>query len=107
MNLIFTAIVAAIPLYLVGLGIWSFAKAEGTTWQRLVAAFRGSASIAWARLNTISISLLGLIGDASGWLGAPGVQDTVAPWLSPKALLCYALAVAIGGEFARRRTLSK
>lgn len=107
MNLLFTAIVAAIPLYFAALLIWSYAKAEGTTWQRVVAAFRGSASIAWARVNTISLSLIGLVGDAAGWLGAPGVQDTVSPWLSPKLLVCYALAVAIGGEVARRRTLSK
>lgn len=105
MNLFFTAVVAAIPLYLIGLGIWSYSKAEGTVWQRIVAAFRGSASIAWARLNTLSISLVGLVGEASGWLGAPGVQDTISPWLSPKMLLGYALAVAIGGEIARRRTL--
>ncbi len=105
MNLIFTLMVFSVPLILSGLLVWNYAKAEGTWWDRLKFTFSNSMSIVWARLNSLSIALVGLVGDASGWLGAPGVQDVVGPWLDPKALIVYALVVTLGAEVARRRTL--
>lgn len=105
MNWAFTFVVLAIPLYLSGLVVWNYAKATGTVWERTKAAFSGSASIFWARVNAVSISLIGFTGDVAGWLSAPGVQPVADQVLGPKALIGYALLVALGAEIARRRTL--
>lgn len=105
MNWAFTFVVLAIPLYLSGLVVLNYAKATGTVWERSKAAFSGSLTIFWARVNTVSLSLIGFTGDVSGWLGAPGIQPVADQLLGPKALIGYALLIAIGSEITRRRTL--
>lgn len=106
MNWAFTFVVLAIPLYVAGLVVWNYAKATGTVWERSKAAFSGSVTLLWARLNAISISLVGFAGDLSGWLGAPGVGSVAEQLLGPRMLICYALLIALGSEAARRRTLA-
>lgn len=106
MNWIFTIGVLAIPLYFAGLIIWNYAKATGTVWERAKAAFSGSVTVLWARAQAISVGLIGFSADVAGWLSAPGIQPVAEQVFSPRALIAYALFIAIGSEFARRRTLA-
>lgn len=86
--------------------IAAYRQAQGTTWERVKSAFRKSASIAWARLNAVSVSLTTVVALAADWLGMPGVKEAITPWLTPEYMLAYTLAVLIGAEIARRRSLS-
>ncbi len=105
-NLILTLIVIAIPLYWVVLISWEYMASPGTTWERLVAAFRASASITWARLNGLGAGLGAFLAWVSPYLGLPQVSEKIqAIVTSPIAVAAYIILVAIGAEIARRRTL--
>lgn len=86
--------------------VLAYRRATGTTWERLKAAFKDSATIAWMRINSLSISLGTAVSAIAEWAGAPGIKDAVAPYLEPKYLLAYTLVVLVGGEIARRRSLA-
>lgn len=105
LNLILTAIMLAVPAYMAFCVIRGYATATGTTWERLVTAFRGSASIFWARINALSIAAIGGAGEISSLVGAPGVKEAIRPYLGPEYMTAYVLFVLIGSEIARRRTL--
>ena len=105
MNLILTAIVLAVPVYMACSVAYNYLSAPGTQWERIKTAFHDSATVAWSRLTALSATLVGLIGEVSSYAGAPGVQQAIEPWLQPKYMLAYMLAVSIGAEIARRRTL--
>ena len=105
LNLILTTIVLAVPAYMAFCVIHGYATATGTTWERLVTAFRGSASIFWARLNALSVAAIGATGELATLVGAPGVKEAIEPYLGPQYMTAYLLFVLIGAEIARRRTL--
>lgn len=104
-NIILTAIVLSVPLYLTFSVAYNYSTATGTTWDRLKTAFLDSATVAWSRLSALSATLVGVIGEVSSYAGAPGVQQAIEPWLQPKFMLAYMLVTLIGAEIARRRTL--
>lgn len=85
--------------------IMAYKRAEGTTWDRLKSAFRESATIAWSRLNAISVAVTTAVAMASDYFGNPAIKDTIAPYLQPEYMLAYTLVILIGAEISRRRTL--
>lgn len=105
MNLILTGIVLAVPAYMAFCVIHGYATATGTTWERLKAAFKGSLSIFWARINALSLSAIAGWGAVAPYVGATGIQEQIEKFLSPWAMLAYMLFVLIGAEIARQRTL--
>lgn len=105
-NLVLAAIVVAVPIYMTVSIAHAYMNASGSVWQRLVASCKMSATVAWARLNALSFTLVTCIGDIAGYAGAPGVKDAIAPFLGPEYLTAYLLFVLIGSEIARRRTLA-
>lgn len=105
LNLILTAIVLAVPAYMIYTTIHNYVVATGTAWERLGKAFKESATIFCTRLSAISAAAVGAVGELSTYLGAPGVKEAIEPYLSPKYMLAYMLITLIGAEIARRRTL--
>ena len=105
LNLVLTLIVLSVPVYFVLLVISQYMAAPGSTLDRIVAAFKNSASITWARLNALSVVAVGALSYLADLAGAPGVKDTIAPYLAPQYMTAYILFVLIGAEIARRRTL--
>ena len=97
--------VAAIAAWLALETVWAFRAAPGVTRDRLAAAFKGSATIAWARINALSSVAVAALIALSEWLGAPGFKETLAPYLSSECMLAYLIVVLVGAELARRRTL--
>ena len=83
----------------------SYRDAMGSRWERLKIAFDKSASIFWARMNALSVGAVTAVTEVSGWVGAPGVKEAILPYLTPEFMVGYLLFVAIGAEFARRRSL--
>jgi hypothetical protein len=106
LNLLLTIIVLAVPAYMLFAVVRGYMSASGSTFERLVAAFRGSASIFWARINALSVTAIGAAGELATFAGAPGVKEAIEPWLAPQYMLGYLLFVLIGAEIARRRTLA-
>lgn len=104
-NLLFTAVVASPFVWMTWCTVRGYNAATGSTWQRLVAAFRGSASVVWARLNTLSVVATSAFVEISSWLGISGVDNLASQFLTPKLMLGYTLVVLVGAEVARRRTL--
>ena len=87
--------------------IREYASTSGTTWERLLAVGKDSATILWTRFVGIvatGISSLVWIADA---LNAPQVASAMSTYGNPKVVASIILAVTIVGELARRRTLSK
>ena len=106
LNLILSLIVIAVPAYMLFEVVRGYIVATGTTWERLVASFRSSASIFWARLNALSVAAVGGLGWTADLAGAPGIKEAIQPWLAPEYMTAYVLVVLIGAEIARRRTLA-
>ena len=104
-NLALTFFVAAVPAYMIFEAVRSYRVATGSTWARLVAAFRGSATIFWGRLNALSVAAIGAASEIAPLVGAPGVKEAIQPFLSPGYMAAYMVFVLIGAEIARRRTL--
>src|SRR5205085_747991 len=86
LNLILTTIVLAVPAYMAFCVVHGYATATGTKWERIVTAFRGSASIFWARLNALSVAAIGAIGEIATLVGAAGIKDAIEPYLGPAYL---------------------
>jgi hypothetical protein len=105
-NTFLAVFVLGVPAYMAFEIVRGYTTATGTAWQRLVAAFKGSATIFWARLNALSVAAIGTAGEIATIAGAPGVADTIKPWLAPEYMMAYTLFVLIGAEIARRRTLA-
>lgn len=104
-NLISTAIVLLVPAYIVVMITYQYMTAVGTKMERLKEAFHDSATITWTRLTSLSSVLVGAVGTVASYLGAPGIQQAIEPYLQPKYMLAYMLLTLIGAEIARRRTL--
>lgn len=105
LNLLFTAAVASPLVWMTWTTVSGYIAATGTKWERLVAAFRKSASVFWARLNTLSVVATSAFVEVSSWLGVSGVDQIASQWLTPRFMLGYTLVVLFGAEMARRRTL--
>lgn len=92
-------------VYLAVETVIEYRAAQGTVWERLQAAFKGSSTIAFTRLNAFSVLTIDAVAYIVDFLGASGLKDAIAPYLGPNWMLAYILFVVLGAEVARRRTL--
>jgi hypothetical protein len=104
---ILTLFIIAVLGYVTFVTVHGYLAASGTVWQRLVAAFRASLTVFWARLNALSILAVAAVSEITSFLGAPGVKEAIEPYLAPQFMLAYVVLVLLGAEVARRRTLAK
>lgn len=95
-----------------GMLVYDFVKSyragTGTTWQKLLAAGKGTASILQARVAAMGgLALTGLV-DLADMIGNPGVKSFVDQYLGDKgpAVGWTMVACALIAEWARRRTLA-
>jgi hypothetical protein len=87
--------------------IAQYRAATGTTWQRLAVAFKGSATILWARVVAFAGAGAGVLGGTADWLGAPDIKDAIQGFLNPEYVPFYILLIAVVTELARRRTIKE
>jgi hypothetical protein len=85
----------------------SYRKSTSTGWQRIWDGARGSATLVWMRLVFIVGAGIDLITELADFLGAPGVSDTIRQYADPRVVSALMIAIAIIGEFARRRKNSR
>ena len=105
LNAVLTILILAPFVYLGFITVKGYMAATGDTWARLKAAFKNSATIAWARLNALSVLALSGLTTVTDWIGLPGLKDALVPYLTPTWMTVYTIVVLIGAEIARRRTL--
>ncbi len=86
-----------------------FVHQPGSTWTRLLAAGKDSATILWARFCLILTTGTGALAELASYLGAPGVGDAIKSAFSsqyaPVITLGIAILIPVVSEWARRRTL--
>jgi hypothetical protein len=96
-------IVFAVSLYQLAAG---YMAAEGTPWQKLVATFRESATLAVAFVVRVLTAIGGSVDGLTQWLNMPEAQAVIQRYLTPDTALFLMLGVAIAVELARRRRAS-
>jgi hypothetical protein len=106
MNAILNGILFAILVYVVVDFVRSYRAAAGTVWQRLLASGKESATIVWQRFTIVVASLADAVVWVADLLNAPSVAEPIKSALQPQYVAAFMVAVAIIGEFARRRTLA-
>jgi hypothetical protein len=105
MRIAFTAVVLAIFAYVVFDFAREYIRASGSTWDRLIAAGKGSATIVWQRFVMLISAVAGGLASLADWLNAPGLADAIKDAMTPEYVAFFMIAVAIITEIARRRTL--
>jgi len=105
MTIALDLILAATLLYVVIDFVRSYCAAVGSTWQRMLAAGRHSATILWQRFTIALAALADVLVWLADLLDAPAVAEPIKSVLQPQYVAVFVVAVAIVGELARRRTL--
>lgn len=85
-------------------GFWIsyYVRAKGTTWDKLFAVFKDSATILVARLSAMSGLILGAVITLSS---DPSIQEYIRTMLRPEFVPFYLIALSLLVEIGRRRTL--
>jgi len=80
-----------------------YRAATGTTWQRILAGAKGSATILWARfVQVVTAATMGLVSLAD-FLNAPAVGTAIQTYLKPQYVAAAFVLIAAISEVARRR----
>lgn len=82
-----------------------YVAAQGTTWDRILSAGKGSATIAWSKLTAALAALSGGAAYLGDWLGDPTLTGAVQAILKPELIPFFMLGVALVTIWARKRTL--
>lgn len=86
--------------------VTGYRKNEGSTWEKLLAAGKNSASILSARVMMIGGLLQQSIVEIADVIASPTVKAFVDQYMSAKAVGWTMIGAAFIAEIARRRTLS-
>lgn len=81
-----------------------YKAATGTTWQRVLAGARGSATILWARFTQAVTAVVTIFVSMADLLNAPQVGQAIQQYVQPKYVAAVFVGIAIITEVARRRT---
>jgi hypothetical protein len=96
----------ALALYIIWQVVSAYRSATGTTWQRLLATGKQSATILWGKFSVVIAGLAGFLGDFADTLGAPGVKDTIQNALAkPVYVALFVVGISLVSMLARKRTL--
>lgn len=101
-DLLFLAIIAYVGVtnYL------QYRKEVGTTWQRLLATAKDSATILWSKFCILVAAVAGEADNLADFLGAPEAKDFINNWIgNPKVISAIMVAIALITIKARGRTL--
>jgi hypothetical protein len=82
-----------------------YRAAAGSAWQRILAAGKASATIAWARFTVIVAAFVNSLVWLADVVNAPMVASAIQTYLKPSVVAGIMVAVALITELARRRTL--
>lgn len=104
-RIVFALFLIAIVAFFVFDMVKLYAATPGSTWDRILAAGRGSATIVWGRFVAIVAAAIGLLPDAADLFGDPSLGDAIKAALNPQYVAAFTIGIALISIFARRRTL--
>lgn len=104
MQMIILLIFLAIAAWIIFTFIRDYAAATGSTWERLLAAGKDSATKLWARFTMLLASLSGGLIYLADYLNQPQLDGPIKTILSPNVVPFYLVAVAVITIWARNRT---
>ncbi len=105
-RIIFDFALIAIIAYIGVTTYLQYRKEVGTTWQRLLATAKDSATILWSKFCILVAAIAGEMDTIATALGAPQVGDFINTWFgNPKVISGIMLAIALITIKARTRTL--
>jgi hypothetical protein len=99
------AVLLAFLAYIVFEAVKDYRAAAGSVWQRVLAAGKASATIAWARFTVIVAALANSLVWLADVVNAPTVATAIETYLKPSVVAGIMVTVALITEMARRRTL--
>lgn len=102
---IFLLINAAIVVFCVYKFVQNYRAAEGSTWERLVSAAKGSASVLWGYVVTASGYLISWSEQATAFFNFPEVQKFITDNVTPTRLGIVMIVIGAISIVARLRTL--
>lgn len=79
--------------------------ASGSTWQRVIAAAQGSATILWARFVALVGLATGGLASAADYLGDPSIGSAIQTYGKPQYVAAALVLIAVITTWARKRTL--
>lgn len=84
----------------------AYSKADGSIWNKMLAAGSQSATILWNKFTIVLAGLVGTLGDLADALGQPQIKDYLNQALgNPKLVASIMLAASIVTIAARARTM--
>lgn len=83
-----------------------YSKADGTGFERLVNAARGSATMLWSKFCIFVGSLASVAMGAADAFNMPEVKQQIQAYLTPEHTALLLIGVAVMTQWARSRTLS-
>lgn len=105
MRLFILLFIGGIAAYGIWLVISRYNAAEGTTWERLLATAKGSASILWQYVVAFGGLAITWASSAADVFNMPEVQAFIKEHLRPDYVGPALVAIAVIGIVARLRTL--
>ena len=104
-NAVILTLVAALAAFAVYKFVERYREATGSTWQKLLTAAQGSASMLWHYITVAGGTVMVWSTNAADAFNLPDVRDFIQGHLSPEMFGITLVAIALIGMFARWRTL--
>jgi hypothetical protein len=86
--------------------ITEYKKAEGSGFERLINAARGSATVLWSKFVIAVGAVASVLMGAADALNMPEVKTSIQIYLTPEHTALLLIGVAVVTQWARGRTLS-
>lgn len=102
---IFLGVVAMAVLYFAWRVVAAYRKAEGTTWERVLATAKGSATVLWQYVVGAAGVAMTYAAQVADFFNMPEVRDFITKQLTPTQVGVALLVIAAVTVFARMRTL--
>lgn len=105
MDILFKSLAVGIAAYFLYVAVTDYKAAIGTTWQRLLAAGKDSATVLWARFTVVVTGMVTGLVWAADLVNAPSVATAITTYMKPSVVAGIMITVALITELARKRTL--
>lgn len=100
----FTIAMLAFAAYVVWVNYSEYRKTTGTTWERLLATARNSATILWSRFCFVLAGIVAQLDNFTDLIGQPEMKDFINTWVgNPKVIAAIMLGIASITIYARTR----
>ncbi len=97
--------VASVLVYAGYIVVSNYRAATGSTWQRVLAASKNSATVLWSYFVMVGSTLMGWSVNAADALNLPDVRNFIQAHLTPEMFATTLFVIGLVTVAARMRTL--